>query len=63
MLREVKDLEIKRAIYRCEREGNYYFPSPPVCTAQWTEMDWIRYIDHNGHWIIIPNNVTDNTKE
>lgn len=24
--------------------------APPVPTSNWSERDWIRYIDQNGHW-------------
>lgn len=33
------------------RAGRYAFPVPPVCTAQWTEADWIHYIDLCGVWL------------
>ena len=24
------------------------FPVPPVCTASWTDIDWVRYIEIHG---------------
>jgi hypothetical protein len=32
-------------------EGKYKMNPPPVCTAKWTQSDWIRWIDTNGIWI------------
>lgn len=26
----------------------YIFPAPPVCTARWTEADWLRFARRNG---------------
>lgn len=26
----------------------YAFPVPPVCTARWTEADWLRWAETNG---------------
>jgi hypothetical protein len=29
--------------------GEYTFKAPPVCTAHWTDTDWVKYIDaYNG---------------
>ena len=30
--------------------GKYSFPSPPVSTRNWSDTDWIKYIDRNGIW-------------
>lgn len=35
----------KLCIYRnCPEFGTYSFNPPPVCTARWTDNDWINYI-------------------
>ena len=32
------------------QEGKYYFPPPPVCTAKWDHLSWIKWIDDRGEW-------------
>lgn len=27
-----------------------WFPAPPVCTAFWTEGDWLRWEERHGVW-------------
>ena len=39
--------EWKRIYYR---NGWYVFPVPPVSTRQWSEHDWIQYVDRCGAW-------------
>ena len=47
-LRELhSDKDRKRAMYRA---GRYEFRPPSVSTAQWTEDDWILYIDAYNGW-------------
>jgi hypothetical protein len=37
----------KRELYR---RGRYAFSAPAVCTAQWDDTTWIKYIDAAGLW-------------
>jgi hypothetical protein len=36
--------EVPPAIRAAYRAGEYVFRAPPVCTHQWTELDWINYV-------------------
>lgn len=36
---------------RMYKEKRYQFKPPPVSHSNWTEKDWIRYIDKNGKWM------------
>lgn len=33
----------------------YKFKAPPVCTANWSPVDWVRYIDACRGWYRAPN--------
>lgn len=33
------------------RRGLYRFRVPDVCHGNWTESDWVRYIDKCGEWL------------
>lgn len=37
----------KRALYKA---GNYWCEVPPVCTANWSDSDWIKWITNHGGW-------------
>ena len=39
----------KQTLYR---EGDYEFPPPPVCHANWDEESWINFIDKEGRWLV-----------
>jgi|GEM_PF-2580692 len=32
------------------RLGEYQCPAPPVTAANWSEADWVRWIDRAGTW-------------
>lgn len=38
----------KRELYA---KGQYKFKAPPVCTAYWSDADWIKYISAYNGWI------------
>ena len=42
--------EQKKEAYK---EGWYVFSVPPVCTAYWTDEDWIKWIDGCNGWRIL----------
>ena len=33
------------------RKGEYQFKAPPVCTARWTHLSWINWIERNDGWL------------
>lgn len=42
--------EIPEWKWEAYRDGSYSLPAPPVFHTGWTNSDWVRYIDSNGHW-------------
>ena len=30
---------------------DYEAPTPPVYTGNWSDLDWVNYIDQNGKWV------------
>ena len=40
------------SVYPNEKGVNFQCPPPPVCTVNWKNEDWIKYIDQYGKWII-----------
>jgi len=36
------------------RKGEYQFKAPPVCTARWTDLSWINWIETNDGWLPKP---------
>lgn len=34
------------------KSGRWQCPPPPVCSAQWDDSAWIRYIDRDGRWTV-----------
>jgi hypothetical protein len=37
----------KRELYQA---GRYVMQVPPVYSCNWTDLDWIRWIDTHGRW-------------
>ena len=42
--------------------GEYSMPAPPVCTALWTNRDWIKFIDIEGTWHSDRHSVVEDNK-
>ena len=36
------------------RKGEYQFKAPPVCTARWTHLSWISFIEGYNGWLPKP---------